>query len=92
MFKLNKLEVEIIKYIANSRNGFWHKHKPRQQFHYHRTFEVSEGELFSAFQDRGYSEKQIAEAVAWLRLNGHIFRFNGHLNVRGNFEKIGKRR
>ena len=92
MFKLNKLEVEIIKYIANSRSGYWHNHKPSQQFHYHRTHEVSEGELFSAFEDRGFTEKQIAEAVAWLRLNGHVFWFNGHLNVTGNFEKIAKRR
>ena len=90
MFKLNKLEVEIIKYIANSRNGYWHSHKGRQ-FHYHKTHEVFEDSLFNAFQDKGHTEKQVAEAVAWLRLNGHIFWFNGHLNLTGNFEKIGKR-
>ena len=91
MFKLSELEVLIIKYIANSRSGYWHSHKLGRQFHFHKTHEVSEGELFSAFQDEGYSEKQIAEAVAWLRLNGHIFRFSRNLNLRGNFEKIGKR-
>ena len=77
MSEMLTLREKIIEYLAKKTN----RNK-------HERYIISEDELFEDFQKKGYSEKEIAGTVSWLRKLGTIWWYNGYLHLSWELEKI----
>lgn len=82
---MNELEEKIVEYIATSKNGYSHRHIIAPgifgSLHFHKDYTVMEDVVFSVFQEKGYKEIEISNALSFLILKGVLRLRNGHLTL-----------